>query len=147
MGALQARPADPKASVVNSWQVVSTQGQALGAVTEGGFDPAANVVLERPPTFGQPGTSLAATGSASAEYQSLGLHSARITVETPTSAIVLVRNPYDENWKASVDGKPVPVLAADYLVQGIPVARGHHTILLSYEDPPSGTGSRERRRR
>jgi uncharacterized membrane protein YfhO len=53
---------------------------------------------------------------------------------------VLVRNPYDENWKASVDGRLVPVLAADYLVQGIPVARGNHTILLSYEDPTIGYG-------
>ena len=132
-------PPIPRASVVDSWQVVSTESQALAAVTAGSFDPAANVVLERPPTFGSPG-SLPATGSGSATYQPSGLQSARITVSTPTSAIVLVRNPYDENWKASVDGRPVPVLAADYLVQGIPVARGNHTIQLSYEDPTIGYG-------
>jgi hypothetical protein len=129
----------PRASVVDSWQVVRTEDQALSAVTARGFDPSANVVLERPPTFGPPG-SPAVSGSASVTYQPLGLQSARITVATPSSAIVIVRNPYDENWKASVDGKPVQVLAADYLVQGIPVARGKHTIVLSYEDPIIGYG-------
>ena len=133
------RDAIPRASVVDSWQVVGTEGEALSAVMARGFDPLTNVVLEHPPTFGPPG-STAVPGSGSVTYQPLGLQSARITVATPTSAIVIVRNPYDENWKASVDGKPVAVLAADYMVQGIPVARGEHTIVLSYEDPTIGYG-------
>ena len=53
---------------------------------------------------------------------------------------MLVRTPYDQNWHASVDGETAQVLAADYVVQGIPVPAGNHTILLSYVDPSVGYG-------
>ena len=39
-----------------------------------------------------------------------------------------------------MDGRPVRVLPADYLVQGIPVPPGRHTISLGYDDPSVGYG-------
>jgi uncharacterized membrane protein YfhO len=34
----------------------------------------------------------------------------------------------------------VPVLRADYLLQGVPVPAGHHEIRLTYRDPTVGVG-------
>jgi hypothetical protein len=127
-----------RVSVIPTWRVVSSGDQALQAITAPGFNPGSTVVLERSPGFGPPAQPPSQAGSAT--YEPLGLQSARITVETPTPSIVLVRTPYDQNWHASVDGAPAPVLAADYVVQGIPVPRGNHTIMLSYADPSIGYG-------
>ena len=128
-----------RVSVLRSWQVVGSGAQALQSVTAGGFDPSTQLILERPPGL-EPSVPSGARGSGSARYQALGLQSARITVTTPSPSVVLVRNIYDPNWRAWVDGKPAPVLAADYLVQGIPVPAGTHSIVVSYQDPTIGEG-------
>jgi uncharacterized membrane protein YfhO len=61
-------------------------------------------------------------------------------VQTPVPAVVVVRNAYDPNWHAEVDGHPVRVLPADSIDQGIPVPAGRHTITLAYDDPWVGRG-------
>ncbi|TMK79097.1 MAG: YfhO family protein [Actinobacteria bacterium] len=63
-----------------------------------------------------------------------------MTVTSEAPAIVLVRNTYDRNWHATVDGRPVKVLPADYLDQGIAVTAGSHTIMLTYDDPSVEAG-------
>jgi uncharacterized membrane protein YfhO len=54
--------------------------------------------------------------------------------------VVLVRNAYDPNWRATVDGRPVRVLPADYVDQGIPVPAGTHVVDLTYDDRTIGLG-------
>jgi hypothetical protein len=135
----------PRASVVTAWEVrppvTGPYGDAfpsasLAAVTAPGFDPSAEVILERDPGLassleGTPGTP---------SYQALGDQAARVEVSTPVPAVLLVRNVFDRGWHASLDGKPVPVLRADYLMQGIAVPPGAHLILLTYDDPAIGWG-------
>ena len=129
----------PRVSVIPTWRVVATEDQALRAVTAPRFDPSSTVVLERSPGL-EPSGAQPPSRAGSATYEPIGLQSARISVTTPCPAIVLVRTPFDQDWHASVDGQPARVLAADYVVQGIPVPAGNHTILLSYVDPSVGYG-------
>src|SRR5262249_56600952 len=91
--------------------------------------------LEAPPGIAR---SQAAGGTAS--YRWLSTQEARVEVDAPSSGIVLVRNTFDENWHATVDGHPVPLQRADYFLQGIPVTAGHHTIVLTYRDDAIGQG-------
>jgi hypothetical protein len=133
-------PADtPRASLVTSWSVVGSSEDALTAILDSGFRPADRAVLEGRPSF-TPSTVTVPTGNGSALYRSTGPQSALVTVDAPAPSIVLVRNVYDKNWRATVDGRSVSVLPADYLVQGIPVPPGRHTIVLSYDDPTVGLG-------
>jgi hypothetical protein len=129
--------ASPRASVLSSWQVVGGWREALRAVVGPQFDASQTVTLEQAPGLGPPG----AQGEAGAAvYRSLGTQAASVTVDAPAPSVVVVRNPYDSGWHATVDGQAAPVLAADYLVQGIPVGAGHHVILLTYDDPSIGYG-------
>jgi uncharacterized membrane protein YfhO len=61
-------------------------------------------------------------------------------VDTPAPAVILVRTTYHRNWRATVDGHSVPVLAADYVDLAIPVAPGRHNIVLTYDEPWVGWG-------
>ena len=36
-------------------------------------------------------------------------------------------------WKATVDGKDVPIERVDYLIRGVPVPAGAHRVEFSYE--------------
>jgi len=49
--------------------------------------------------------------------------------------VLLIRNPWDPDWHATVDGRPVPLLRADYFLQAVAVGAGRHTVVLAYDDP------------
>jgi hypothetical protein len=129
----------PRAEVVSRWRVVPDEGRALYEVTAPGFDPSREVLLERDPGLGSPPAG-GVTGGGSAEFRGLGDQRASIVVEASAPSVVLVRNVFDRNWHATVDGRPAPVLAADELIQAVPVAAGRHTVELSYDDPSIGYG-------
>ena len=74
----------------------------------------------------------AAPGTA--VYRQLSPEDVRITVDTADPALVVVRNSFDDGWTATIDGRPAPVLATDYLVQGVAVPAGTHEIRLTYRD-------------
>jgi hypothetical protein len=128
----------PRASVVSSWRVVDSGTEALRAVLVRGFDPSREAVLEDDPGFPAPAGG---TTAGTARYEPLGTKSARILVSTPVPAVVLVRTVADPNWRATLDGRPVPVLRADYVIQAVAVPAGSHTIVLSYDDPWIGYGA------
>jgi len=129
--------APPRVSVISSWSIVKTPERARDMVTDPRFDPSSGVILERNPGL-RPVTRPQDSGTARFEW--LGANSARVDVDARAPAIALVRNSYDPKWHATVDGRPAPVLTADYILQGIPIGPGHHTILLSYRDPSIGAG-------
>jgi hypothetical protein len=122
----------PRATVVQTWTVAQTPGEALRRVLRPGFDPGRVVVLERAPHPG--GSPRPAAAPASASYRALGPDSARIDVSAPGPAIVLLRNTYESHWQATVDGRRATVVPADYIDQGVAIARGRHTIVLRYRD-------------
>jgi hypothetical protein len=129
------RPA-PRATVISSWSVVRSPDEALQAVVRGGFDPNRSAILEHDPGM----TSGGAPAEGTASYRALGPQSAQIEVIAPHPSIVVIRNMWDGNWQATVDGRLASVMATDYVVQGVPVQGGHHTIVLTYNDPTIGYG-------
>jgi hypothetical protein len=124
----------PRASLVTDWQVVEP-GEALQIVTEPIFDASSRAVLEESPgiepTRDPPGRAI---------YQQRGPQAADVTVESGSPALLVVRNVWDPGWRATIDGRPAPVLVTDYLLQGIAVPAGRHTVELRYDDPWVGYG-------
>jgi hypothetical protein len=126
----------PRVSLVSSWRRVEDADEALEVVTLPDFDPSDEVILEENP--GIRSSPHAHAGTAEFEWRNTQL--AEVEVRARRPSIALIRNVYDENWQATVDGEPAPVLAADQLIQGVAVPRGRHTIVLRYVDPSVGTG-------
>ena len=59
----------------------------------------------------------------------------RIRLETATAAsgLLVLSEAYYPAWKAYVDGRPVPLYAADHVLRAVPVPAGEHTVELRYE--------------
>ena len=121
---------EPRVSLVHSWTQVDRPVDALNGVLDPGFDPARTAYVEQGPGI------LAAPDAApgSAVYHEVTPEDVRVTVDSSTPALVVVRNSYDAGWSATVDGRPAPLLATDYLVQGVTVPAGRHEIRLVYRD-------------
>jgi hypothetical protein len=133
---LYERPAPSRAAVFTSWTVVPGPSAALQAVSAAGFDSRAQLLVEGDPGV-RPGPT---TGAGIATYVPLPAGDARIEVDSPAPALLLVRNSYGPGWRATVDGRSRPVLPADYVLQAIPVPEGRHVVELTYVDPWVGIG-------
>jgi uncharacterized membrane protein YfhO len=42
---------------------------------------------------------------------------------------------YDPNWQVQVDGKPAPLLRANFIMRGVYLAPGSHTVEFRFQPP------------
>jgi len=131
-------PAPSRATLLGSWQVVDSAGAALRQVTASGFDPNARAILEHDPGLTTPGVPVQGVGTA--VYRDDGPGAGTVTVDAHAPAVVLIRNPFGAGWHATMDGRSTPLLAADFVDQGVAVSAGRHVIRLVYSDPSIGYG-------
>jgi hypothetical protein len=62
--------------------------------------------------------------------------SLRVEAESVGPALLVVQDAYWPGWRATVDGRPTPILAADFLVRAVRWPPGRHVLTMSY-DPPA----------
>jgi len=120
-----------RASIVTSWQVAEPDS-ALQLLPSEHANGSESIVLETDPGIT---SSDSDAGDARVSYEWIDSQEARIEATTRAPAMLLVRNTYDRHWEAEVDGRPSPLLRADYLLQAVPLPVGTHTVVLRYRDP------------
>ncbi|MGA2008917.1 MAG: YfhO family protein [Solirubrobacteraceae bacterium] len=128
----------PRVFVVDHQQTVQGDAAALDAVTAPGFDRRGVAVTEAPLAGLPQSTSAPAPAGAGARLASYGAE--RIVIHataTARSLVVLTDDSYP-GWSATVDGRPATVRRVDYLLRGVSVGPGSHTIVFTYQ-PASWT--------
>jgi uncharacterized membrane protein YfhO len=68
-----------------------------------------------------------------AEITSYTPNTIEIDTQSECSSLLVLSDLYDPNWNAYVDGKEKEIIRTDYLLRGIPLPEGEHTISLEYE--------------
>jgi hypothetical protein len=58
-----------------------------------------------------------------------------IDVDASGPAFLVIANTWHKYWRASLDGRPVPVIRTNLAYQGIVVPAGKHAIVLRYRNP------------
>lgn len=129
----------PRAFVASSWSNARSSGEALDTVLRRDRSGSQGVIAEGAPNppGGQVGDPLTVNG---ASYEPLGTQAARVDVTTSRTALLVVRNIYDQNWRAEIDERPAQIFAVDYINQGVVIPPGRHTVLFTYHDPWVGRG-------
>ena len=61
-----------------------------------------------------------------------GVNESLLDVTTDRPALLVVTDNYYESWHAQVDGRPAPILRADYTFRAIPVPAGTHRVRMYY---------------
>ena len=129
----------PRFELIEDWTVARGPAAARRTVGAPGWSSEDGVVLEERPAFvGRPGSTSSTTGL---EFSIASPTDITVRTSSRDQQILLVRNAWDEHWSATVDGRPADVLAANYFVQGVPVAAGEHTVRLTYSDPAIAPGA------
>ena len=124
----------PRAFLVGQQWVVPKGSRALDAVYSTRFDPRTVAVTERP-LAGLPAGGPAAPAATSGDAKLERYDAERVTI-TATAArpsLLVLTDSFFPGWKATVDGKSVPIQRVDYLLRGVQLAQGTHRIKFRYQ--------------
>jgi Bacterial membrane protein YfhO len=131
----------PRVFVVDRQRVVASDSAALDAVLAPGFDGRSTAVTETPIAgLGGSGKSGGAGAGAGASARLADYGAQRVVIDASASrrSLVVLTDDYYPGWSATVDGRPATVRRVDYLLRGVVVGPGRHTIVYTY-DPSSFT--------
>jgi hypothetical protein len=129
---------EPRASVVYDARPVAP-GQGLRDVLDPAFDPDTEAIYEPAGRGTRTGLGPGVNAGA-ATYRELTPEHVRVSVTSSAPGLLLVRNAFDDNWVATIDGLAAPVLRTDYMMQGVMVPSGSHEVELRYRDEPLAIG-------
>ena len=120
----------PRTWFVPAQRVVEDGDAALDAIGRPGFEPRLTGVTERR----VPGVPERAPGGAGGSARLVAYERERVVIRSRAdrAGLVVLSDTHYPGWKAEVDGEEVPVERVDYLLRGVPVPAGAHTVVFRY---------------
>ncbi|MFH1786602.1 MAG: YfhO family protein [archaeon] len=123
----------PRAFVAHKSRVLP-KGEALAALTSKEFNPTAEVILET-------GKSESFTDSPSiVSIVSYSPDYVELSVSTGSPGYLVLLDTNYPGWRATVNGKPAPVLYADYAFRAVRVDSGESRVAFEYQPAPYRIG-------
>jgi membrane protein YfhO len=124
----------PRVTLVTEYRVASPRA-IVDSIGKGAVDPALAMWLEQDPHL-----TLGPASGGRATIVRYRLNDVAIDVDAPAPALLRLADLWYPDWRATVDGKPVPILRADYLLRAVPVPAGKHRVEFRFESPAVRTG-------
>lgn len=118
----------PHAWITHDVQTMA-KDEILPALQNGAIDPRQTALVEEAAPAVQPSTG---TGE-SVTFTSYEPDEMSMNVTANSDGFLVLSEVYATGWNAYVDGKQVDIYATDYILRGIPISAGTHTVELRYE--------------
>lgn len=125
----ELRGTGPRAFLVSGAEVVP-DSLALDRLLSASFVPWETAILDSALEYPlEPGAE------GQVRWLEWGVNSQALEVEASGPALLVISDNYYPAWRATVDGKLVPVLRADYSLRAVPVPAGSHEVRFEYYSP------------
>jgi hypothetical protein len=124
----------PRARLYTHWESMTNSMDILTRLTSPAFDPASSVLIT-----GQSTLPPASTNTPPGTVSFTGYDAKRVQLKTTTTSpqILLLNDRWHEDWQATIDGKPTELLRANFIMRGVAVPAGEHTVEFQYRPPHS----------
>jgi hypothetical protein len=119
----------PRAKLYTDWQVSTNDDATLHILARRDFDPAETVIVTDGPK------PIASTNQNSGSVEIVKYSPKRIELAANATApsILMLNERVTPNWFVTVDGQPATMLKCDYVMRGVQLAPGAHTVVFSFE--------------
>lgn len=120
----------PRTKVFNRWQIETNTHNALTRLADLSFDPQSELLLSDHIDI-TPTASSTTTGTATIKSwlpRDLVIH-----CQSSQPGVLLIVQKWHRDWKATLDGQPIPILKANHLFTGVQLPVGEHIVELHYE--------------
>jgi hypothetical protein len=125
----------PRALFVTERQLVSDHEEAWHAIHAPSFSPTRTVVLEQEleqDLAPAPPRRADAPEASRLEFVRYGLNAVELRVESPVSGWLVLSDVYYPGWRATLDGRPTPLLRANYTFRAVQVPAGDHAVEMRF---------------
>jgi hypothetical protein len=136
LGLIEFTGALPRAKLYPQWQIVADGQATLKKLADPAFDPTQTVLVENQiatpagaGTNGTPGT---------VEFVSYAPKRLQLKASASSPSVLLLNDKYDPNWKVRVDGNDQALLRCNFLMRGVYLEPGQHTVEFRYQPPMTG---------
>jgi hypothetical protein len=124
----------PRAKLYSNWEVNTNGESTLKRLTSAEFDPA-KLVLVTEPVSASPSTTATNENAGTVEFASYDPNHIVLKANATAPSMLLLNDRYDPNWKVTVDGKPATLLHCNYIMRGVQLTPGAHTIDFRFAPP------------
>ncbi len=128
---LENTDAVPRGYVVGEAEVRSDPQETWERLRNPTFDPRRTAILPEP--LGAPLTPIDSASTATASLQSFSPREITWSVETDAPRLFVASEVhYPAGWTATLNGEPVSIERANYLLRAVPVPAGSHTLTMRF---------------
>jgi hypothetical protein len=124
----------PRAKVYSNWRVNTNDQATLRTLASRDFDPE-KVVLVSDPIPAPVPASATNQNAGMVEFSSYAPKHIVLKAQAVAPSVLLLNDNYNPNWTVTVDGKPEPLLRCNYLMRGVFLQPGNHTVEFRFEPP------------
>jgi len=126
----------PRAKLYSQWQVSTNDDATLQTLASANFDAWETVLvstnLPAPPAANATNTN---SDSSTLEYKSYAAMDISFSTRADAPSVLLLNDKYDPNWRVLVDGNPESLLRCNYLMRGVYLSPGTHTVEFNFSLP------------
>ena len=125
----------PRAKIYSQWQICTNDEAALKQLGSAVFDPEKTVLVDSvlPDGLALESAGQSAHGESTVEFADYA--SKRIVLKTKAefASVLLLNDRFDPSWRVTIDGQPASVLRCNYIMRGVKLAPGAHTLEFTFQ--------------
>lgn len=126
----------PRVKLYSSWLVNTNDGEVLKEMFNPQFDPQTSVfVAGNVPAA--PQTITTNPPDDAVQFTSYAPKDILLAANAPAPCVLLLSDHFHPDWKVFVDGRPAPLLRCNFLMRGVYLLPGAHTVEFKFQ-PPTG---------
>jgi len=122
----------PRAKLYSDWQVNTNDQATLTELANKAFDPSRTVLVAQPLPAAKTGAPTNAN-AGTVEFVSYAPKHIVLRAKAESPAVLLLNDKHDPNWKVVVDGKSGTLLRCNYIMRGVFLEPGEHTVEFQFK--------------
>lgn len=124
----------PRAKLYSHWQVSTNDSLTLQTLTSTDFDPWETVLVATPLPVA-PAADTTHENAGSVEFKSYAPSDIQLNAQANLPSVLLLNDKFDPNWHVLVDGKPAPLLRCNFIMRGVYLSPGTHSVEFKFSLP------------
>jgi hypothetical protein len=124
----------PRAKLYSNWQISTNDSATLETLTSTNFDPLQRVLVSTPLPVA-PAVNANNDNSGTVEFKSYAPKDIRFDAKADAPSVLLLNDKFDPQWRVFVDGKPAELLRCNFIMRGVYLPPGPHTVEFQFNLP------------
>jgi len=124
----------PRVKLYSNWEVSTNDQATLAKLPDPAFDPKETVLVAENISP----VSAANQAAGTVDFESYFPSRIVLKADAKVPCVLLLNDRHDPSWKVSVDGQPAELLRCNYIMRGVQLTPGQHTVEFTFRPPLRG---------